>query len=151
MLCAQDFGGICNIDFEGWQTNVWDWIWCPSINNRTSGIEYRTGYQTFSELLVERDHPDWTQTQITAQAKTEFEAAATHWLVETLAVVKSLAPSCHWGYFGAPSVCSPYGPCVEDPETGAHSNHNQACAYVCVVEERGIPLRSARATLIDRV
>lgn len=26
----KDFGGVCNIDFEGWQTNVWDWIWCPN-------------------------------------------------------------------------------------------------------------------------
>ena len=33
-----------------------------------------------------------------------FEAAATQWLVETLNVVKSLAPKCHWGYFAGPSL-----------------------------------------------
>ena len=57
------------------------------------------------------------RSQVTAQAKIEFEAAATHWLVETLNVVKALAPQCHWGYFGSPSICSPYGPCESDPAT----------------------------------
>jgi hypothetical protein len=93
-----------------------DWIWCPTGGGAagwgTSGEEYRTGYQTFSMLLVKRDHPDWTDAHCFAEAKIQFEAAATHWLVATLELVKSLAPSCHWGYFGGPSLCAPYYPCA---------------------------------------
>lgn len=61
---AATFGGVCNIDFEGWQTNVWEWIWCPANGNVMHGAEYRAGYQTFSELLVKRVHPDWTAAQV---------------------------------------------------------------------------------------
>ena len=86
-----------NLCTQGWDTN---------------GLEYRNGYQTFSMLLVKRDHPDWTDAQCFAEAKIQFEAAATHWLIAALEVVKSIAPNCHWGYFGSPSVCSPYYPCA---------------------------------------
>ena len=39
---------------------------------------------------MQRQHPSWTLEQCTAEAKTQYEAAATDWLVATLEVVKSL-------------------------------------------------------------
>ena len=117
-------------------TNVWEWVWCDkgSSANETHWQEYRNGYQQYSILLVQRDHPDWSREKCEAEAKTQFvscmmgpvlccskdskrwscgqEAAATHWLVSVLETVKPLAPKCHWGYFAGPSICHPYGPCV---------------------------------------
>ena len=55
-----DFEGVCNIDFEGWQTNVWENIYCDAKNsNATNWRLYTHGYQMYSKLLVLRDHPDW--------------------------------------------------------------------------------------------
>ena len=68
-----DFGGVCNIDFEGWQTNVWELIWCDraSSGNASHWQEYRNGYQTYSTLLIKRDHPIWSIQQCAAEAKTQ--------------------------------------------------------------------------------
>ena len=87
---SADFEGVCNIDFEGWQTNVWENIYCDAKNsNATNWRLYTHGYQMYSKLLVLRDHPDWDDARVTAEAKRQFEAAATTWLVRTLEAVKA--------------------------------------------------------------
>ena len=146
-----DFGGICNIDFEGWNTNVWEWIWCDvgGTGNATHHAEYAAGYQTYSVLLVQRDHPTWTLAQCTAEAKRQYEAAAEEWLVATLEVVKELFPKCHWGYFAGPSQCAPYWPCARgsDGEWRCSFDHPTEGARLRALAAKQLPVQMASTVL----
>ena len=55
-----DFGGVCNIDFEGWKTNVWELIFCDraSEGNGSSWEEYRNGYQVRPHPFPAERHPE---------------------------------------------------------------------------------------------
>jgi hyaluronoglucosaminidase len=59
-------------------------------------------YQNLSIELVRAKHPVWPMEQLVAQAKVEFEAAANHWMVAVLNMLRKLRPHARFGYYGIP-------------------------------------------------
>lgn len=82
-----NWDGYGVIDFE---------LWSPIWEN-TEEI-----YQTESKNLVSASHPDWSDEQIEAQAKIEYEAAAKNFFIQTLKKAKEVRPKAKWGYYGYP-------------------------------------------------
>ena len=76
--------GNAVLDFEAW-TTVWEL-------NTGSGDWHSVRYQNYSIHLVQKEHPEWPKEQIVAEAKKEFESAATEFFVETLNTCKKLRP-----------------------------------------------------------
>lgn len=79
-----DWDGNAVLDFEAW-TTVWEL-------NTDSGNWHGRRYQNYSIYLVQKEHPEWPKEQVVAEAKKEFEGAATEFFVETLSTCKKLRP-----------------------------------------------------------
>ena len=79
-----DWSGHAVLDFEDW-TTVWDF-------NTGSGSWHSVRYQNYSIELVMKQHPTWPKTQVIAEAKKEFEAAATEFFVQTLETCRRMRP-----------------------------------------------------------
>ena len=113
-----DFTGIAAIDFgdfppsffshfprfslifllffpENW-TPLWD-------NDGGHGAWHSNAYQQLSIELVKKAHPSLTDAAAAAQAKGEFEAAATKFFIETVKVCKEVRPNALWGFYGFPN------------------------------------------------
>nr|CAB3254999.1 hyaluronidase-1-like [Phallusia mammillata] len=84
----KDYSGLAVIDWESWRP-VWH------HNGWGNGLIY----QNASKLKVKKEHPTWDDTQITAQAKTEFEKAAKNYMLGTLEIAELLRPKAKWGYY----------------------------------------------------
>ena len=90
------YAGLGVYDFEAW-TPLWE------ENTTPSQIDWHSKrYQDYSIALVRDAHPDWTEAQLTAEAKTAFDAAAMSFFVETLKLCARLRPNALWGFYGFP-------------------------------------------------
>lgn len=90
-------------DFEDW-TPIYD-------ANDSSDLNWHgVAYQDYSKQLVRAEHPSWPESKVEAQAKTEFETAATAFFTQTLNTVRGLRPRAKWGFYGFPT--NPYTPCT---------------------------------------
>ena len=78
------WSGNAVLDFESW-TTVWDL-------NTGSGDWHSKRYQNYSIYLEKEKHPDWNDSEIVAEAKRSFEAAATVFFVKTLETLRTLRP-----------------------------------------------------------
>ncbi len=47
-------------------------------------------------------HPTYNDSQVTAEAKAEFEAATMAFFVETINLCRQMRPKAYWGYYGIP-------------------------------------------------
>jgi hypothetical protein len=56
-------------------------------------------YKELSRTIVRAQHASWTDEQIEAEAKSQFEAALQQLLVRTIRLCKELRPRATWGYF----------------------------------------------------
>ena len=93
----KDFDGLATFDFEAW-TPVWEDNGTPAATNWHS-----IRYQLYSIELVKAKNPSWSAAKLAAQAKIEFEAAATELFVKTLTTASALRPKALWGFYGMPS------------------------------------------------
>ena len=90
---AVQYTGLAVFDFEAWST-VWE------LNTGTGLSWHSEIYQNISLQLVRTQHRAWSEAQVAAQAKTEFENAATEWFVTALEVCKQIRPHAKWGWYG---------------------------------------------------
>ena len=81
-----DWTGLAPLHLDG----VWNPYW-------EQNYEHHKG---LSRQLVEKRHPTWDFARNEAQAKWEFEQAATMWLVRTLEVCHQVRPLAKWGLVG---------------------------------------------------
>lgn len=105
------WSGNAVFDFENW-TPIWE-------ENTSSDWYHSEQYQNLSMAVVAATHPTWNESQISSQAKLEFEAAALAYFVDSLELCTSLRPHAAWGFYGFPD--NPYGPCVSagvNPQCG---------------------------------
>ncbi len=63
-------------------------------------------YQNLSIELVRAAHPRWPMARLVAQAKAEWEAAATHWMAAVLQTLRELRPRARFGC----ALCYPSTP-----------------------------------------
>ena len=97
------FNGLAVIDFEAWR---------PLFKHNFDWLKI---YQKASEELVQKEHPNWTNsTQIYEEAEKEFNAAAERFFLSTIQRAQQLRPQAYWGYYGFPrcygqpgNYCSP--------------------------------------------
>lgn len=97
---AVQYTGLAVLDFESWST-VWE------LNTEAGGAWHGQVYQNISKQLVRERHPSWSEAQVEARAKEEFETAATEWFVTTLEVCKQIRPHAKWGWYGLPQGSAP--------------------------------------------
>jgi hyaluronoglucosaminidase len=97
---AVQYTGLAVLDFEAWST-VWE------LNVEPGLAWHSQVYQNVSKQLVRARHPNWSEVQVEARAKEEFETAATAWFVTTLEVCKQIRPHAKWGWYGLPQGSSP--------------------------------------------
>ncbi|XP_076805495.1 hyaluronidase-1-like [Clavelina lepadiformis] len=87
----EDFKGLAVIDWESWMP-LWQWIgWGTGLL-----------YQNASKAKVKREHPDWSDAEILAQAKIEFESAAKSYFLATLNLATFMRPKASWGFYKLP-------------------------------------------------
>jgi hypothetical protein len=60
--------------------------------------------QQASIELVRSAHPDWTEAQLIAQAKSDFQAAASRFMITTMETVKRIRPLATWGFYMFPCL-----------------------------------------------
>lgn len=96
----EQWSGNAVFDFEAWST-VWE------LNTGADAGWHGQVYQNLSLQLVQAHHPTWTEAQVEAQAKVEFEAAATEWFVTALEVCSQIRPHAKWGWYGVPQGSAP--------------------------------------------
>eukprot|EP00756_Hemistasia_phaeocysticola_P033161 Hpha_TRINITY_DN16450_c2_g9::TRINITY_DN16450_c2_g9_i1::g.163867::m.163867/K01197/hya; hyaluronoglucosaminidase len=95
-----EWDGNAVLDFEAW-TTVWEL-------NTGGGNWHGKRYADYSKELVKKQHPDWTDAQVSAAAKEAFEKAATEWFATALNTGRSLRPKAKWGFYGLPvNLASP--------------------------------------------
>jgi len=87
-----EWEGYAVYDFESWHP-IWE------INNWTPWQRYMEA----SRQLVQEDHPDWSEDQVEAQAKIEFEEGAKKYFLETLKKAQEMRPNAKWGFYGYPN------------------------------------------------
>ena len=83
-----DFAGISVIDWEPW-TPLWS----------NMGWGKRKFYQDTSIKNVKKRYPDLNDKQVLKKARTEYEAAAKSYIVETLKICKKMRPKANWGFY----------------------------------------------------
>ncbi|XP_051873847.1 hyaluronidase-1-like [Pristis pectinata] len=90
LIPLKDFDGLSVIDWESWRP-LWlrDW-------------DQKDIYRKKSKQLVQKRHPDWSESQVAKQAQIEYEQAARDFMGQTLKVSKGLRPWGLWGYYGFP-------------------------------------------------
>ena len=88
-LVDPDESRLMDFDFEAWHP-----AWYQ--NNGTL-------YQNESRALVRQAHPMFTPTQVEAEAKTQYEAAAKNLITTTIATIKALRPTITVGMYGLPA------------------------------------------------
>uniref|UniRef100_A0A8C4T5G7 Hyaluronidase n=1 Tax=Erpetoichthys calabaricus TaxID=27687 RepID=A0A8C4T5G7_ERPCA len=79
--------GLAVIDWESWNP-----LW--NLNFGAKAI-----YQTNSINLVKSANPSWSQSQLTQQAKQDFEKAAREFMQQTLITAENLCPNRLWGFY----------------------------------------------------
>eukprot|EP01050_Picozoa_sp_SAG11_P025650 SAG11_NODE_5863_length_1445_cov_2.994799_2_plen_161_part_00 len=85
-----DWDGVIGFDWEGWEP-VWDHF-------------LFTGYRNKSMEIARAEHPDWlNEIEITAQAATEFNAAAQVFFNATIKKMREIRPKARVGFYGTPS------------------------------------------------
>eukprot|EP00040_Diaphanoeca_grandis_P022370 m.120001 g.120001 ORF g.120001 m.120001 type:complete len:390 (-) comp28780_c0_seq1:257-1426(-) len=93
------YAGLGIFDFEAW---------FPIWEDNTSGDDWHgSRYQTYSILLVKKEHPDWTDKQLEDQATSDFETAGIAMFVQTLNLCSKLRPNALWGFYGMPGATFP--------------------------------------------
>ena len=65
---------------------------------------WRGSTQQASIELVRSAHPDWTEAQLIAQAKSDFQAAASRFMITTMETVKRIRPLATWGFYMFPCL-----------------------------------------------
>ena len=149
----EQWSGNAVLDFESWST-VWEL-------NTGSGVWHSAIYQNISRELVLRRNPQWTAEQVEAQAKREFEEAATLWFVTALETCKQIRPHATWGWYGLPQGSAPaeYGlrqlpifmaadaifPSIYDYSTcaGTASDHSSQLAFTRALVSQSASLAKA--------
>ena len=92
------FSGYALVDKEDWEP-----LFCS--NWVSGGQRY---YNIFSEELVRKQHPDWTnEARITEEAAVQWDRAAKEFYLASLTEARKLRPLAEWGYFGQPTAFSP--------------------------------------------
>eukprot|EP01052_Picozoa_sp_SAG31_P005795 SAG31_NODE_259_length_18917_cov_28.559677_21_plen_212_part_00 len=86
------YDGLAVFDFEAF-TPIW------TEDTGTGGWHSKI-YREYSIKLVQHAHPSWTRAKIEAEAKTQFEEAATQLFVSALEQGKKLRPNALWGFYG---------------------------------------------------
>ncbi|KAG7244711.1 hypothetical protein INR49_029730 [Caranx melampygus] len=65
-------------------------------------------YREASRSLVKFRHPDWSPSQINAEARVRFEEAGRNFMEDTLKLGQMERPNGLWGYYGFPSCYNYY-------------------------------------------
>uniref|UniRef100_UPI00398EA36D hyaluronidase-like n=1 Tax=Pristiophorus japonicus TaxID=55135 RepID=UPI00398EA36D len=90
LVPLKDFSGLSVIDWEAWRPSwIRDW-------------GQKDIYREKSKELVQKRHPDWSESQVIKQAQYEYQQAASDFMGQTLKMAKSLRPWGLWGYYGFP-------------------------------------------------
>ena len=103
-----NFTGMVAIDFEPWSP-----IWSEDVSH--DGW-HSAAYQNLSIALVRQAQPHLPLTQAIAVARTQFEAAALAFFVETIKLCRSVRPRARWSYYGFPQAFNFHG--YDDPVAG---------------------------------
>eukprot|EP01048_Picozoa_sp_COSAG05_P003451 COSAG05_NODE_158_length_15673_cov_23.898946_11_plen_273_part_01 len=93
-----EWDGLAVFDFEEW-TNIWELM--VSLSPAGGGW-HSIVYQNYSIELERKAHPGWNESQLVTAAKSNFETAATEFLVQTLRTCRALRPRAKWGFYGYP-------------------------------------------------
>jgi hypothetical protein len=89
------------LDFEGWRPLSAD-------NDAVYPDGYTLSlYTQHSRSLVRAAHPRWTEAQITAEARSQFDAGAQEFFTATVVACKLTRPGAKVGYYGFPGMISP--------------------------------------------
>eukprot|EP01063_Lacrimia_lanifica_P024606 TRINITY_DN32479_c0_g1_i1.p2 TRINITY_DN32479_c0_g1~~TRINITY_DN32479_c0_g1_i1.p2 ORF type:complete len:380 (+),score=134.76 TRINITY_DN32479_c0_g1_i1:58-1197(+) len=94
-----DYDGNVIVDFEFW-TPSWDY--CASSGDNWMSIHY----QTYSKKLVQDAHPTWNDTEVTAEARKQFEGAGLKFFRETVLTIREMRPNVKVGFYGYPRYAS---------------------------------------------
>lgn len=92
----REFQGLAVVDWESWRP-VWERNW-----------DSKEVYREASRALVKSRHPDWSPSQINAEARVRFEEAGRKFMEETLKLGQMERPNGLWGYYGFPSCYNYY-------------------------------------------
>lgn len=95
-LPHREFEGLAVVDWESWRP-VWERNW-----------DSKEVYWEASRALVKSRHPDWSPSQINAEARVRFEEAGRKFMEETLKLGQTERPNGLWGYYGFPSCYNYY-------------------------------------------
>ncbi len=84
-----DWEGLAIIDYESrpvlWREMRWD-------------------YKRLSRGIVRQNNPEFTDEQVEAEAKRQYEEANRRWYIATIELAKALRPNARWGYFAVPTT-----------------------------------------------
>lgn len=103
-----NFTGMVAIDFEPWSP-----IWSEDVSH--DGW-HSAAYQNLSIALVQQARPHLSLAQAAEVARTQFEAAALAFFVETIKLCRSVRPKARWSYYGFPQAVNFHG--YDDPVAG---------------------------------
>jgi len=103
-VAAMVEASIPDPEFEGY--GIFDWeAWRAMFGENDDGLSSAVYY---SELLVQRQHPDWTNTsQIAQEAERQYNAGAKLFFTETLRTAKKLRPKGKFGFYEYPMAPLP--------------------------------------------
>nr|XP_039265371.1 LOW QUALITY PROTEIN: hyaluronidase-like [Styela clava] len=85
-----DFEGLAVIDWRSWLP-LWDQICHDNMHMHI--------YRDKSIQKVKAEHPDWQQSKIISQTKSEYESGAKTLMKFTLRLTKKLRPKAKWGFY----------------------------------------------------
>uniref|UniRef100_A0A4W3KKM9 Hyaluronidase n=1 Tax=Callorhinchus milii TaxID=7868 RepID=A0A4W3KKM9_CALMI len=83
----EGFQGLAIIDWEEWRPQ-----WVRNWSKKDI-------YRRTSQDIVRARHPDWSEKEITKQAKLEFDTAARNFMTESLKTSIGVYPKALWGYY----------------------------------------------------
>ena len=112
--CVPDphYSGLAVFDFERWSP-VWEMNNCTFLGRHiypgdcVTGSGWRGITQQQSVELVRGAHPQWSEAELVAQARSDFQDAASRFMIVTMQTVKRIRPHATWGFYMMPYVYLP--------------------------------------------